>query len=596
MRCWSAILLMLVALPAVAQSVDVTPHILSGGNVGRTQAELTAPARQEAVRWSALTATSGTMRSKGSYAFGGFAIGELIMRVESGLVVDESIDIPLVSARNLPENKVKPAESAPVAPAQAPVQQADRVRAEMEARLGPAGRASLRGLPGSEPVASTESGTGPAAELKRVLEQKLGTAFITYSRPGENGESSRSVTLWRVVAAKRIVSWRLELFFADDDKYLTGKDPHFARLTISFSPDLESVILDPSLFLLRDFELIDRLAVVGLRAERNVPITASILGAASNISINTKLQRLQNIKVTFTEDFRISAIVLKKYADPFVNLANTVITTRLRSFPSELTRKNINYETRDYAIIDGATGEAYTYTDVLKFTTQDVMLVWSPRRGAANYRLSGRTLEILPPGLNITQAIDPTLGALNAGDTFSGSLQGVDFNLPVVSFAESRQNVIRDRRGVWIDIPMENQGDLPLCLPASMARILRYFGRQVNQFTVAQVGGVGMRGTDWPALRHIVATVCEKFGIKVRRLKYDENLGAFIKQNIDNGLPILWLVPGHARIINGYNTQTKSVLYTDSWGAGFEVQSMPYAEAAKMTNDAFVFLPPSAIK
>ena len=82
----------------------------------------------------------------------------------------------------------------------------------------------------------------------------------------------------------------------------------------------------------------------------------------------------------------------------------------------------------------------------------------------------------------------------------------------------------------------------------------------------------------------------------MRARKQDENLGAFIKQNIDNGLPILWLIPGHARIINGYNAQTKSVLYTDSWGAGFEVQSMPYAEAQRITEFAFVFLPPGAIK
>lgn len=143
---------------------------------------------------------------------------------------------------------------------------------------------------------------------------------------------------------------------------------------------------------------------------------------------------------------------------------------------------------------------------------------------------------------------------------------------------------------------MEDQGDLPLCLPASMARILRYFGRQVNQFTVAQVGGVGMRGTDWPGLVAIVNTCCRKLGMKVRSLRSDENFGAFVKENIDNGLPVLWLIPGHARIINGYNTQTRAILYTDSWGSGYEVQSMPYAEAEKLTQFAITFLPPSAIK
>jgi hypothetical protein len=606
----ASLFFLLMATPSLirldGQPLDVTQHILAGGNVGRQQGELSAFGRQDAVRWSSLASGSGSIRSKGLYSFGGVPIGELVMRVEAGMVIDESIDIPLVSAKNLPENRENPAPGASTEPpAQATVPSpgttADGKRSAMEARLDSSARANLRGLPTPPPAAgSPPSGTvdftGSAALLKRALEQKLGPAFISYSRPGENGESSRSILVWRVVAAKKIVSWRLELFFADDDKYLTGKEPHFARLTVSFSPDLESVIFDPSLFLLRDFELMDRLAVVGLKAERNVPLIASIMGASANITINTKLSRLQNIQVSFTEDFKTSAIVLKKYADPFVNLANTVITSRVRSYPSELTRKKVNYESRDYAIIDGATGQTYTYTDVLKFTTQDVMLVWSPGRGAANYRLSGRTLEILPPGLNIARAIDPTLGALNAGDTFSGSLQGIDFNLPMVSFAEFKRNVIHDRRGVWIDIPMENQGDLPLCLPASMARIMRYFGRQVNQFTLAQVGGVGMRGAHWPELLAIVRTCCEKMGMMPKSLKPNENLGAFVKQNIDNGIPILWLIPGHARIINGYDIQTKSILYTDSWGAGFEVQSMPYAEAEKLTQHAFVFYPPAVIK
>ena len=388
----------------------------------------------------------------------------------------------------------------------------------------------------------------------------------------------------------------MELFFADDNKFLTGKDAHFARITIGFCPDLESVIFDPSIFSLRDFELYDKLAIAGLDVSGKSKIEAKIMGASAQISVNAKLNRLQAIEVAFTDYLRTSSIVLKKYGDEFLDSANTVLSSRLRSYPTELSKRHVNYETRDYQVTDPATGDVYVYTDVLEYRSREVMLVWSPARGAANYRLAGNVLQILPPGLMVTQAIDPTLGGLTSGDVFTSAAQAKDFNLPVLSFADFSKNVQRGRLGTWIDIPMENQGDLPLCLPASMARILRYFGRQVNQFTVAQVGGVGMRGTDWIALRQIIDTSCERFGLKVRARKQDENLGAFIKQNIDNGLPILWLIPGHARIINGYNAQTKSVLYTDSWGAGFEVQSMPYAEAQRITEFAFVFLPPGVIK
>ena len=125
---------------------------------------------------------------------------------------------------------------------------------------------------------------------------------------------------------------------------------------------------------------------------------------------------------------------------------------------------------------------------------------------------------------------------------------------------------------------------------------MRYFGRQVNQFTVAQVGGVGMRGTNWPQMITIIDTLCDKLNFKLRKLDRKQNLGAFVKDSIDKGLPVLWLIPGHARIINGYDARTQSILYTDSWGEGFEVRSMPYAEALELTDIAVSFLPPGAIK
>jgi hypothetical protein len=129
-----------------------------------------------------------------------------------------------------------------------------------------------------------------------------------------------------------------------------------------------------------------------------------------------------------------------------------------------------------------------------------------------------------------------------------------------------------------------------------MARILRYFGRQVNQFAVARVGGVDMRGTNWRQIVHIVNTACEKMNLKVVRLDRQENLGAFVKENIDRGMPILWLIPDHARIINGYNLRKRTILYTDSWGEGFEVREMPYAEAQRLTDFAITFVPPNVVK
>ena len=70
-----------------------------------------------------------------------------------------------------------------------------------------------------------------------------------------------------------------------------------------------------------------------------------------------------------------------------------------------------------------------------------------------------------------------------------------------------------------------------------------------------------------------------------------------VQDHIDQGIPILWsvivgVVPeanvpkgigGHMRLIIGYNTSTNQILYSDSWGPGFELERMPVGDAWTMT-------------
>ncbi len=60
---------------------------------------------------------------------------------------------------------------------------------------------------------------------------------------------------------------------------------------------------------------------------------------------------------------------------------------------------------------------------------------------------------------------------------------------------------------------------------------------------------------------------------------------------IDKGIPLVWLVPGHMRIINGYNSKTGEIIYTDSWGAGHERKIMKREEAWVLTRYLFVIRP-----
>ena len=70
-----------------------------------------------------------------------------------------------------------------------------------------------------------------------------------------------------------------------------------------------------------------------------------------------------------------------------------------------------------------------------------------------------------------------------------------------------------------------------------------------------------------------------------------------VKDSIDRGIPLMWMViifPGdlrqqpkasfHARLINGYNSNTKEIIYTDTWGPGHEKKTMKLAEAWAISN------------
>lgn len=79
-----------------------------------------------------------------------------------------------------------------------------------------------------------------------------------------------------------------------------------------------------------------------------------------------------------------------------------------------------------------------------------------------------------------------------------------------------------------------------------------------------------------------------------------------IRKSIDAGIPVLWGVKvgiyqepvplpqargGHMRLIIGYNAKKRTVIYTDSWGAGHERKEIDAAEALSMTTGRTILKP-----
>ena len=79
-----------------------------------------------------------------------------------------------------------------------------------------------------------------------------------------------------------------------------------------------------------------------------------------------------------------------------------------------------------------------------------------------------------------------------------------------------------------------------------------------------------------------------------------------IVRNVNAGIPVIWCVllgimpedklspqskGGHMRLIIGYNEKNQEILYTDSWGMGHELKSMPIQYAWTITTRVLYMIP-----
>lgn len=185
----------------------------------------------------------------------------------------------------------------------------------------------------------------------------------------------------------------------------------------------------------------------------------------------------------------------------------------------------------------------------------------------------------------------------------TGSLHTVDAQAVVA-------NVIKESNGdVWIqNIPMVDQGEKGYCTVATMERVFRYYGIDVDEHLIAQeaqtrAGGGTSIYEACEAARHLV---------RGTNLQVVEFVGSHLDVHkvhsyIDQGIPIVWTVNlaldpehevsvlgqygGHTRMIIGYNDQKHTLLYSDSWGIGHAKKEMTEARAKKMHVEAFVARP-----
>ena len=75
----------------------------------------------------------------------------------------------------------------------------------------------------------------------------------------------------------------------------------------------------------------------------------------------------------------------------------------------------------------------------------------------------------------------------------------------------------------------------------------------------------------------------------MRELNQDNH--ASIENVIERGLPIIWLIPGHCRLIIGIHPTEETIVYSDSWGPEHAYKTMPYRDFIALNRHMYVLEP-----
>jgi hypothetical protein len=235
--------------------------------------------------------------------------------------------------------------------------------------------------------------------------------------------------------------------------------------------------------------------------------------------------------------------------------------------------------------------------------------------------------------------------------TFTPAMKGMSavnidkLSTDILSNQELVGLVSKDKDGaIYISgIPMVDQGKKGYCACAATARILNYYGRDIDQHDIAKLAMTSSMGTQPEDLQKALKNISAKlrlnfstlvkcylgndrdikrfvkklqsaykkhdYNFNIRNLKINELKPVFadmalndarykdfkrgIIRSINLGRPLAWalylgIVPepeipqasgGHMRLIIGYNEVTEEIYYSDTWGAGHEKKTMDMISA-----------------
>jgi hypothetical protein len=131
-------------------------------------------------------------------------------------------------------------------------------------------------------------------------------------------------------------------------------------------------------------------------------------------------------------------------------------------------------------------------------------------------RMDGERIPFQGDFIKLSLVFSPQGGLAGMGNMRRSALkQG-----PVTGYS-LRQNVKRDSGGCWLvtDVPMVDQGQKGYCAAATAERLLRYYGRDIDQHEVAQLANTArQRGTTTMGMLDALRTIGKQYQLDVKNL------------------------------------------------------------------------------
>lgn len=454
----------------------------------------------------------------------------------------------------------------------------------------------------------------PKAEafFKETLSARFGQPKTV--RNVRKGAFPKTVTTWvqQFEVPKRQVAYALEATYSEEAEYFAGGIPVSLSLHTYEVGDIVSLFFDPYLFAMDEAQLRERFTLLGLsfNSQSSTQISG-FFGMSGELSCHLVSDRLQAMQIRFPSDAkpdtgaRMISVGGRSF---FMEAMKELISTRNRSFPT--TSVNIrSTETPTVGLNSYPVGRQSSQSTSSRQTTtlplgeqsfqNETKLVWSMRSWEGNYMLSGHRLTAYPPGVDVAKILDPAIGTLAGLSSVERLFEDIPYVFTALDFDRYRGNLRKHPEGgIYLEVPMIDQGASSFCYPASMARILNYYGRNVDMQSVANVAGSdATSGTDLPGVLSALSRAAARLEVYPLPPKGSGLAGfaMFVRDQIDKGQPVLWLCQvkgvGHARVINGYDALKQEVIFTDSYGAGFEANRMSLREAFATTDHYLSFVP-----